>query len=318
MVTANTALAGISSAFALVWAFWTGTINVIFGFAATQYQAFIYVVGLFLIIGVPVYQMFSRKRIIDISRRNVALVLLLALVVQPFVIQGQYNPDDMTLFQPIASTNELLIAESETLFGYYNTSGNWISASIVETQVANGSWTVTLSATAQDLDKKARVSVFLKSSGVVSPYWNSTAWDQDTTDGIVAYSVRITAGTDGYPVTYQVGWSGHATILGNYDDNVIYTSDSLSTVPTTAAQYALIDEYEDIIAGDMMAFGYQESDASQFVDAAVVEIELHFYSSVAIDTFNEYMLYCGLLNVLIAGAMTKYWNPTGRRRRRRR
>ncbi len=264
--------------------------------------------------------MITRKRLIDVSKRNLFAGLILALLVMPFVIQGQYDPTGMELYNgfPVTETvgYDPLTADM-SVDGYYrNTSGNglWLAA-MAETYSANGTWTVDWAAVAQDEDKNAFIGVKYGSSGVESDTWNWTAFDSDTTDNIVAFSFRIKSPTLGAVFAYEIGFDSDP----DYWSGTIVSSETSSLITLTAADYAWIDEYQGIIdaAADGFTFWFLEADATELIDTNEIEFEIHFYASVSMDTFNEYVLYSGLIMIFMALAETRHFNPTGRSGRRR-
>lgn len=312
MTTTQTYLLGLGTVVSAIYAFYTGTLDVIFQNASTQYQSAVYIFGFFLIISVPIYQWITKKWVMDVSRRNLMLILIMVLLVQPFIIQGVYDPSDYNIY----GDYDLGVADHHTLFGYYNTSGYQITASaMVETAIENGTWSTALVSTAQDNDLPTQIRIYID-EGTVHSYINATAFDPDTDDHIVAVGVRVTGGTNGIPLEWNMGFSSDPTFFRSQDDSLMYTSDTrLSMYYVTAYDLNRIDSFPEL-SDDYFRIGFYEKDANVFVNGEDIEIEVHFYYSLSSDTFNEYLLYCGVINILIAFAMTKYWNPTGTRRYR--
>jgi len=318
-MTALTNLLGVSAFFSALYAFYTGTLNVIFGLAQTSYEAMIFVAGFGIVIGVPVVSMFSGKRIMDVHGRNLFIALILALLVIPVIVQGQYNADDLDLF----ADEEILIADHTTVNYYYNSTGNWINdGSLTETAVSSpedGSWTCDFAPTAQDLDAQSNVHITWASSAAKSDTWNITAYDQDTTDYVVAMGIRISSDDEGMPIRLRL-WFGPSLMLW---EQTVYTSDTaLNMLYFDAAFYEDIDDYTAAVAltTGQVWFELIEEDANQFVTTTDIEFELKFFTSNSVAVFREYLLYGGFAMILLGAGMTKYWNPLkrGRRRRRRR
>ncbi len=309
---------GVSAFLGALYAFWTGTIQVIIALAYTNYMALIYMIGLALIIGVPLYQMTTGRHIIDVSRRNLFLGLILALVIFPVLVQDQYDVDELALYNGEPTTIALgadpLIGDHETKSTHYNSSdgASISSGSITETHVANGTWSVTLSLAVQDLDKKSTINIAYDAQSSASDTWNATAFDVDTTDHIVAIGLRIETAV-ATTLYYKCGLQDKTDSF----TGTIATSDSrVSMIYLDTAFYNWLDEYAVQAANDAFYFYIWENDAYQFVDAAVIEFEVHFYTETSMAQFESYMMYTGLGMILIAAAETRYFNPTGRRRRR--
>ena len=308
-------LLGLGAFVGALFAFWTGTINIIFGMAATNYSAATYVIGLFLIVGVPLYQMTTGRHIIDVSRRNLFLGLLLALVVLPVVVQDQYDPTELGIY----SDSDSLIADHYTILNYYNTSV--IGNAQVPTEVAagNGTWTVDLVTVAQDLDLASSLSVYWLDSGTVSPTWNTTAFDSATDDYVVAIGIRIWTGTAGEAFDMDVGFNVDRDLFHSLLGTDIYSNENTITmIYVTDAMRTLMGDYLVNLVDDPFVITFKENDAASLVNGETIELEVHFYTTSSMTTFENYMLYAGVGMILIAAAETRYFNPTGTRRRRRR
>lgn len=248
------------------------------------------------------------------ATKHMLLIIIVIFLIEPYIIGASYDSDDLSVF----ANADLTISQHATQMAYFNTSGNWIGAADeTETQVSNGTWSVTWNAVSQDTDKRATVGVEIASYGSPSTVINATAWDQDTTDHIVAFSFRIGTPTEGKLFRWEFGFQD------DYDwkKGVVYSSDTkLTMVYLTAADYAYIDEMFDVLAADSLLLQFIEDDADQFSGTNVIEVEMHYYTTTSMAQFNEYLLYCGFLNLFVALGMTRMWNPMsgGRRRSRRR
>lgn len=316
IITTTNYLLGAGAIVSAIFTFYTGTLGVIWNLATTSYQAFIFLVGFLFILSAPILNAFSRKKFLDVHGRNLMLVLILVLLVEPYVIQGVYNPSELAVYGDADST----IADHVTKFNYYNgtTLENVWNSAPTETAAGNGTWTVDwglAATTTQDEDKAAFVTVYWSTTGTVSDTWNITAFLDSTDDYIVAVGFRIQTPTLGKAFTYNMGFQTD----GDYWKGTCYSSSSLLTmIYMDSLDQEWFDEYLTLLADDHFALSFIESDADEFTDTNEIEIEVHFYTSMDMSRFDEYLLYCGFLNLLLGLAITKYWNPTGTRRSYRR
>ena len=253
------------------------------------------------------------------STQHMLIIVILVFLVEPYVIQGAYRPNDLVLYDPTGSdATDPVITDFHTYYTYYNSTGDLIQPTPTETQAGNGTWTFPFDATAQDVDLKALISVTLADGGSESDTWNDTALDSATADSIVAMGMRITTAGDTGIFSYKCGLATKTDFFTGY---IRADADAISMIYFGAGFQAWLDDYAVQAADDAFHIYIWEEDAVELVDGAVIELELHFYSTLSTDTFNEYMLYAGALNIMLAIGMTSAWNPTRssvRRRRRRR
>lgn len=316
MTVTTNSLLGLGAVISAIFAFYTGTLGVIFSLMYTQYQAFVFVVGFVAVLIVVFLPLFMRTRLRDVHGRNAAAAMIICLLVIPFVVQGQYNPSALDVY----GSSDHVIADTATWFYYMNTSGYYLSASMTETQDGNGTWDSALVSTAQDNDLQAEIKVwFPQTASGADDKYNVTAFDSDTDDHIVAIGVRIMGADAGIPIQWCMGFDHDVNRFHSYSDSPILTSETeLTMIYLTLADYAYFDDYVIELATDSLNLRFRELDASQFVNAATVEIEVHFYIETSMASFNEYLLYTGVIMCLMALAMTPYWNPSGKKRHRRR
>lgn len=306
MTVVNYAL-GLGAIVSLLFAFWTNTLNVIIDLAYSRYEAVIYLAGLLILLGVPVYQGITHRRILDVHGRNLALVMILCLFILPIGLQQVYEIGPFTEF----GTTFPASGDVASTISFVNTTGNWVnSATLGEVDTADSIVTFgPASLTAQDTDERA--AMYINWASTADP-WNVTAFTQDD-DPITCIGIRIYAGESGKPISFYGGWQGAAyeqLLQARY--GVIYTSETqLTYIYITDAMRANIETFETYLAtSGVMTFIFLETDASEFINAANVEFEIHFFTSTGSDLFYTYLLYFGGLQFLLAVAITKYWNPT--------
>lgn len=320
-------LATASGIVSLIFAFWLQTFNSILGQMATNLNAALFVYSIIALTGVGMYNVAKGRNIATgrYNRRNqwtmLALILFVTVALQPYLIQGVYDTSALDLY----NAEDMVIADHVTGFGYYNTTPYWITySSLTETAHASttGCWTVTLASTAQDNSKRAILKVGIADySSTASDTWNITAWDQDTDDHIVAYSIRVWTGLAGEPMNLKMGF---ATDTSYFHDGstIIYSSETVNTMfYLTNADYEYFDEFATLLSNDQLEIVFWQDDPINFVNGEDIEIEIHFYTESGTTTFDQYLFGAAAINFLIALGMSSVWNPlkgSGRRRFRRR
>lgn len=313
MTTVNY-LAGFSAFVSAVIAFYTGTLFQIWNLMATNFNAMVFMAGFLFILMAPILNAVSRRKFLDVHGKALALVMILCLIVVPYVVQGQYDPSELSLY----NNEDSVIADHVTKFNYYNgtTLENVWNSGPAETSVGNGTWTVDwalAATTTQDEDKRAFVTVYWQDSSTASDTWNITAFLDSTDDYITAIGFRIQTDDLGSAFTYNMGFQTD----GDYWKGTCFSSASaLTMIHLTASDQEWFDEYLTLLADDYFALSFIEEDADQFTVPMTIELEVHFYTSSDMAQFNEYMFFSGIGMLILGLAITKYWNPLGGYNRR--
>lgn len=252
------------------------------------------------------------------SSKHFILIILVCFIVEPFIIQGAYTSEPFTELGA-----DYLDKDNGTFsIGYINTTGNFVSSGyLAETDAGNGIVTAgPATLTSQDLDKYAD---FQTAWATTATIWNASMFSSITmTSPVTCIGVRIIVGAvAGKRFEVWAGWQGatYEEMLIPRGSYIYSDATSLTYFYISAAQRASIEDWETYLAASgIMHFRFKEANADQLVNGASVTIELHFYTSTGTDLFFQYLLYAGILNLVIALAMTKAFNPLGYRRRRRR
>ncbi len=242
--------------------------------------------------------------------RNVLVIFALTLVVGPYFIQGAYTTSDRTLYEE----TDVILANLGTWYcQYWNSSGLSVINAVDKSLVSNGTFTFDINNTAQDLDLYADLQLYWGASTL----WNVTAFLSSTTDRITQIGLRIGSTLEGQPLIYDLGFSAtpHQWII--VDDGILYTNDdTLTYITISSTTLANIEKYEVDLAGKMIFLRVHEDNANQFVDAATIEVEMHFYSASNNDLMDQYLGIFGITFILMAIGMTRAYDMTPNRRRR--
>lgn len=237
-------------------------------------------------------------------------LLALMLVIQPYLLQTAYASGTLTeyLEYPIPTT---ISTSWWTSLDYYNTSGNFIGAGQVESYPANSTMTMTLATTAQDTTKRVALRTFLAETTI----WNASCFDTDNDEYVTAIGITIET-PSAVLLGMNIGFSGGSTDLKSciysgtirsVEDRTEDNTESVLWISPDKLSY--IHQNVEMLDGYDFLIEFYESDADEFINGAVVEIEVRFYSGTTLTTFYQYLLWFGALNFLIALGMTRAWNP---------
>lgn len=237
--------------------------------------------------------------------QSLILIFCFLLLVEPWVLQSQYQGAAITEYGDL----NLTLADHDTTWGYYNTSGSIDTGTPTEVLVDNHSWSVDLAEDdPQDNERLSYYTVPFKAVNTVSTKWNYTAWDTTADEYITAIVIMFTDdSTKSGVLTVDIGFGGAGMdkLIGTFS----IQEGVLTYIYMTTSIYAAIKANEPTIDSYQTRLYFYESDAYHLVDGASLTFEVHFMSGTNLIVFNQYLFIFGVLNLLIALGMTRSWNP---------
>lgn len=243
------------------------------------------------------------------ATQHLLIVVCLVFLVQPYLIGSVWTAGSHTLYL----NTEIDLATEETwTYGYYNTTGDYLSGNLVETLESNGTVSAPFVASAQDLDGHAYIVINIAPTTV----FNLTAWLSDTTDGISHFAFRIGASENGVPVRCNIGFGASSYREVLLAKQTVYTSDTqMKYVYVSAATKALLEDASAILSGSYLVVDLEEVNANEFINGNTIYFEIHFYTDALPTQLTEYLVAMGILDLILAFGMSRMWNPTWQRRR---